>query len=266
MDVSTQTMNPQNPNTAGGNKQLLKRAMPLVLVAALLFIGWFNNLHELFSLSSLIQNRTYLGQIVSDNYVFAIFAYVALYILLVGISFPGASFVTIAGGLFFGGFAGGLLTVIGATLGAVVIFLIARSSFGDVLEKKAGPFISKMLDGFKEDQFLYLLSLRFTPIFPFWVVNIVPALLNVKVLPYAAATFLGIIPGTFAYAYIGSGLDSIIDAQQQANPGCAADGSCKIDLSALVTGELLFAMAALGVVSLAPVIIKKLRPKKTADK
>ena len=123
-----------------------------------------------------------------------------------------------------------------------------------------------MLAGFKEDQFLYLLSLRFTPVFPFWVVNIVPALLNMKVLPYAAATFLGIIPGTFAYAYIGSGLDSIIDAQQQANPGCAADGSCKIDLSALITGELLFAMAALGAVSLAPVLVKKFNAKKATNK
>ena len=265
MEASSQAMNGQDTKSAGNQKRLIKRAWPLLLVAVVLFFGWLNNLHELFSLSSLIQNRVALGQMVANNFVFAVLAYIALYIVLVGMSFPGASFITIAGGLCFGGLLGGFLTVIGATLGATVIFLIARSSFGDVLEKRAGPFVSKMLEGFKEDQFLYLLSLRFTPVFPFWVVNIVPALLNMKVLPYAAATFLGIIPGTLAYAYIGSGLDSIIVAQQRANPGCAADGSCKIDLSALITGELLFAMAALGVVSLAPILIKKLRARKSAS-
>ncbi|MCB1451275.1 MAG: VTT domain-containing protein, partial [Nitratireductor sp.] len=133
--------------------------------------------------------------------------------------------------------------------------------FGDFLSARAGPFVTRMLDGFNKDAFNYLLSLRLTPVFPFWVVNIVPALLNMRFGPYLAATFLGIIPGTLAYSYIGSGLDSIIVAQELANPGCAAAGTCSIDPSSLVTRQIILAMVGLAVISILPVLYKKFRAK-----
>ena len=122
-----------------------------------------------------------------------------------------------------------------------------------------------MIAGFQKDQFQYLLTLRLTPIFPFWVVNIVPALLNMKLGSYALATMIGIIPGTFAFAYIGAGLDSVIAAQEKANPGCAVAGTCSIDIGALVTTDLLIALAGLAALSALPFIIKKIRGKKRAD-
>jgi len=152
--------------------------------------------------------------------------------------------------------------VFAATLGATIIFEIARTSFGEVMQQRTGKFVEKMRNGFQEDSFLYLLTLRLTPVFPFWVINIVPALLNMRLMPYVAATFLGIIPGTFAYAYIGAGLDSVIMAQEIANPGCAANGTCKIDPGALITVDVIIAMAALGFISLLPVVIRKIRKKR----
>ncbi len=243
----------------------IKKWGALGVIIALLIVGYLAGLHEYFSLSNLIKHREAMVYFVSENIVLAMLGYLLLYIIIVAVSFPGASALTITSGLIFGGILGGTLTVIGATLGAIIIFLIARSSLGDVLEKKAGPFIQKMIAGFQKDQFQYLLTLRLTPIFPFWVVNIVPALLNMKLGSYALATMLGIIPGTFAFAYIGAGLDSVIAAQEAANPGCADAGTCSIDIGALVTTDLLIALAGLAALSALPFIIKKIRGKKQVD-
>ena len=251
--TSDQSEKPTNP---------LKKWGALGVILALLVAGYFAGLHEYFSLSNLIKHRETMVAFVSENILLAALAYVLLYLTVVAVSFPGASALTITSGLIFGGILGGALTVVGATLGAVVIFLIARSSLGDVLEKKAGPFIQKMIAGFQKDQFQYLLTLRLTPIFPFWVVNIVPALLKMQLPSYALATFLGIIPGTMAFAYIGAGLDSVIAAQEEANPGCADAGTCSIDVGALITKDLLIALAGLAVLSALPFIIKRIRGDK----
>ena len=238
------------------------------IVVVLLGLAWFSGLFDLFSLSSLIRHRLELQEFVEMHLAGGIALYVLVYAGLVAISFPGASLLTILSGFVFGGILGGTLTVIAATLGASAIFEIARSSLGKTLENRTGRFVERMRAGFRENSFFYLLTLRLTPVFPFWVVNIVPALLGMKLWPYALATFIGIIPGTFAYSYIGAGLDSVIMAQETASPGCAAAGTCEIDPSALVTPQVLIAMAALGVIWLLPVAVRKWKSRRasaTAD-
>lgn len=244
-----------------GATENVKRYLPVALIAGLFVLAWALGWFDRLSLSGIIQNREALEAHVAENLVQSLIIYFAIYVLLVAISFPGASLLTIAAGLMFGGITGAIITVFAATAGACLIFLAARTSFGDFMKDRAGPFVSRMVEGFREDAFFYLLTIRFAPVFPFWVVNIVPALLNMKLLPYAAATFLGIIPGTFAYAYIGAGLGSVIAAQEEANPGCAAAGNCQIDPSSLLTTEIIVAMAALGIISILPVVWRKIRAK-----
>ncbi|HSO48222.1 MAG TPA: TVP38/TMEM64 family protein, partial [Rhizobiaceae bacterium] len=233
-----------------------------VAIVALLGAAWASGLLDKISLSTIIAHRETLAAQVAANRPLALCAYVLLYTVLVAISFPGASLLTLAGGYLFGGFIGGVATVIGATAGAVLIFLIARSSFGGTLERRAGNFAAKMAEGFRRDSFNYLLSLRLAPVFPFWVINIVPAILNMRLAPFALATFLGIIPGTFAIAYIGAGLGSVIESQERAQPGCAAAGTCHIDPGNLVTPQLVWALAGLAVLSLIPVVARRLAPGK----
>jgi len=242
----------------------IKKWGALGMIALLLSIGYWAGIFEHFGLSSFIKHRQELGNFVETNFLIAGIGFILLYASLVAISFPGASFLTIASGFFFGGILGGTFAVIGATIGAVIIFIIARTSFGDFLKEKAGPFVNKMVEGFKQNAFQYLLTLRLVPVFPFWVLNIVPALLDMKVKPYAIATFLGIIPGTFTYAYIGTGMDSIIADIAKNQPDCADDGSCELDLGSLVTPEILIAITMLGIISILPVIIKKIRGEKSA--
>lgn len=237
---------------------MVRFAAPAAILGALL-LAWGMGWLDYVSLSSLIMNREMLVEYVAQHFVLALTIYFLLYAGLVAISFPGASLLTLAAGFLFGGPVGAGVTVFAATTGAILIFLIARTSFGNFLGEKAGPFIEKMVDGFNRNAFNYLLSIRLTPLFPFWVVNIVPALLNMKLLPYAVATFLGIIPGTFAYAYVGAGLGSVIAAQERADPGCAAAGTCSIDPSSLITPQIILAMIGLAIISILPVIVKKLR-------
>jgi uncharacterized membrane protein YdjX (TVP38/TMEM64 family) len=246
-------------NLQSASSSLLRRYAPLGIVLALLGIAWVTGLLDYFSLSSLIMHRDALREFVGGNLFAGLVGYVVIYAMLVAISFPGASLLTVAAGFVFGGILGGGATVIGATLGAATIFQIARTSLGKTMQERTGKFVARLRNGFQENAFNYLLMLRLTPVFPFWVINIVPALLGMKLLPYAAATFLGIIPGTFAYAYIGAGLDSVIAAQEAANPGCAAAGTCEIDPGSLVTTDVIVAMVALGLISLLPVVIKKIR-------
>ena len=118
---------------------------------------------------------------------------------------------------------GGLASIAAATIGAIVVFLIARSALRRAACRPGRPLACESLrQGFQEDAFNYLLFLRLVPIFPFWLVNLAPALLGVSLSTYALATLIGIIPGTFAYSIAGKGLDSVIVAQQAAHQSCLA--------------------------------------------
>lgn len=250
--------------TSGDNNTLtalIKRWGPLLLVGGLLVAGFMSGIHKELTLSNIIQQREAIEVFVSANLIAALAIYMAIYIVVVAVSFPGGLPLSITSGLIFGWFIGGLATVTAATIGAIIIFLIARSSFGTILKDRASGMLGKMMKGFQEDAFQYLLTLRLIPAFPFWAVNIVPGLLNMKLLPYAIATFIGIIPGTFAFTYLGAGLDSIIAEQESANPGCAAIGTCSIDPKALITSELILALAFLALLSFLPFIIKRFKSK-----
>lgn len=250
----------------GSGSSAWMRFAPLAVIALLLAGAWETGLLEYFSLSSFLRNREWLAGLVEANFVLSLAAYMLVYAGLVAISFPGASLLTITAGFLFGGLAGGIATVAAATAGASAVFLAARSSLGPVLENRASGFLARFAEGFREDAFSYLLSLRLMPVFPFWVVNIAPGLLNMKLRPYVLATFLGIIPGTLAFAFVGAGLGSVIDAQEAANPGCAAAGTCTIDVSSLVTPQLLAAFAALGLVALLPAIVHRIRGARASGK
>ncbi len=236
-------------------------AAPLGLLG-LLALGFALGLHDYLTFDSIAKNRAALANFADQNYILAIVSFILIYALAVAVSFPGATILTILAGLLFGWFAGGLAAIIAATLGATIVFQIAKSSFGDVLAKKAGPFLSRISQGFADDAFNYLLFLRLVPAFPFWLVNIAPALANVKLRTFLISTFLGIIPATFAFASVGAGLDSIITTQQAVQAQCLLSKpimECPLELSlaSLITTELLLAFAALGFVALIPVVLKK---------
>ena len=240
----------------------LKRWLPLIGLVGAVIAAFASGVHKHLSLTAFAENRDFLTHFVSENLLLAVLAYLGIYALATTLSLPGGALLTLVGGFLFGWLIAGSLTVFAATAGAVFVFMIARSSLGAFLTQKAGPFVQKLADGFNDDAFNYMMFLRLVPIFPFWLVNIAPALFNVKMRTYIITTFIGIIPGTFAIALLGSGLGSVIDKQKAIFDTCVAQKGAEnctfnVEVSSLITPQLLAAFAALGVVSLIPVAIKR---------
>lgn len=256
----------------------LRRLLPLIVLAGLVGLAFALDLHSYLSLRTVAENRAALIGLVSANLPLALAAFIAVYIVVVALSLPGGALLTVTGGFLFGPWVGGVATVIGATIGATIVFLIARTSFGEPLAARAGPWLERLRAGFRRDAMSYLLFLRLVPAFPFWLVNLAPALLGVPLRTYVVATFFGIMPGTLAFAFVGAGLDSIIEAQQRAYEAClaqaaqttgdaAAAAGCRfeLDAGALLTPEMLMAFAALGLVALIPPVLRRLRARRDVN-
>lgn len=242
----------------------LKRFLPLIVIAAVMALVFAMGWHKYLSFKTLGLNYQYLREFISANLALALLLYVALYIAVVALSLPGGLVMTLSGGLLFGWKLGAPAAVVGATIGATLLFLIVRTSLGESLAAKAGPWVGKLQEGFKENALSYLLFLRLVPAFPFFIVNIVPALLGVPFITYVLGTLFGIIPATTAFSVLGAGLGSAVEAQNAsyatclaANPGSGDACPYTIDTSALVTTELIAAFVMLGIVALIPVAYKK---------
>jgi uncharacterized membrane protein YdjX (TVP38/TMEM64 family) len=240
-----------NPDLPASRKSpFIKKIILLSILVGGLAAFFVLDLDRYASLDALKQNRETLQAFVTDNGLLAVLGFGAIYAIVVAFSLPGGAIMTLTAGFLFGTVGGGLIVVVGATLGATALFLIARTTLGDVLRAKAGPFLAKMEDGFRENALSYLLVLRLIPAFPFWLVNLVPAFLGVSTVTYVVGTFFGIIPGTFVFASVGAGLGAILDAGQVP------------DLGIIFRPDVLGPLVGLALLSLLPVAHKKYQTKK----
>lgn len=187
-----------------------RRLVPLGLLVAAWVAFMLSGAYRYLTFAALAEHRDWLCGIVQKWGFVAALVYTAAYAVLVALSVPGAAVLTIAGGFLFGPWLGALCAVIGATLGATALFLATRAGLGG-LAQRAGRFVGRLEAGFRANAFSYLLVLRLVPIFPFWLVNLVPALVGVSLPTFVLATFLGIIPGTFVYASLGNGLGNVVE-------------------------------------------------------
>ena len=231
-----------------------KRLIPVAVLVVGLVLFFALDLGRFLSFEALRQNRATLLDWVDTYGIVAALIYMLIYAVAIAFSLPGGAVLTITGGFLFGSLWGTLCVVIAATAGATALFLIAKTSFGDALRAKAGPALQKMQEGFQEGALSYLLVLRLVPIFPFFLVNLVPAFLGVTLRVYVIGTFIGIIPGTFVFATVGAGLGSVFDQ----------GGS--FSAAGILTPQIITALVGLAVLALIPVVYKKIkgRSDKTA--
>jgi uncharacterized membrane protein YdjX (TVP38/TMEM64 family) len=241
------------------------RFAPLVLIAAVMAAVFAMGWHRQLSPELLYEHRLALKGFIAENFWAALALYMLAYVAVVALSLPGGLLMTVAGGFLLGWAIAAPAAVIAATIGAMLVFLAVRTAFGETLAARAGPWLERLKDGLKEDAFTYLLFLRLVPAFPFWLVNVAPALLGVPLATYVAATLIGVVPGTLAFAVVGAGLDSALVAKAPAYEACKAAAAnaeaaagCRLDLT-LVTPELLIAFTLLGIVALIPVLLKRFR-------
>lgn len=227
-----------------------KRLIPLFVLVAGLIAFFAFGLDQYLTFDALKENRAWLLEQVEQSAVLAALVYMGIYIAVVAFSLPGGAVMTITGGFLFGQWFGSVYVVIAATIGATILFIAAKTALGDLLRAKAGPFLQKMEAGFREDALSYLLVLRLIPLFPFFIVNLVPAFLGVSLRVFFIATFAGIIPGSFVYATVGAGLGSIFDAGGE------------FSARGILTPEIITALVGLAVLALLPVIYKRYKAKR----
>ncbi len=216
--------------------------LSVILVAVALYFKF--DLGQYLSLESLKSNRDQLHAFYEANAVMMIAAFIGVYIVTVALSLPGATILTLCAGAIFGSVTGTLVVNVGATIGATLAFLVARFLLRDWVEKKFGAKLKPFNDGFSKNAINYMLFLRLVPLFPFFLINLVSGLTQIRLPVYFFGTMFGILPGTFVYANAGSNLASINQ------------------LSDIASLEVLGSFALLGLFALIPTVYKYIKSKK----
>ena len=232
----------------------VKRLVPaaVLVVATILFFVF--DLQRYVSFEALKTHRMELLDYYGAHRALTIAAFALAYTVIVALSIPGAIWMTLLAGFLFGTVLGSVVVIFAATLGSVIVFLAARYAIGDILYKKAGPFVRRMEAGFQQNAFSYLMFLRLVPVFPFWLVNLVPAFLNVGTTAFVVATVLGIAPATIVFNSVGSGLGAVLDA-----------GGTP-DLGIVFEPQIMGPLMGLALLALIPVFIRKVKERREAGK
>jgi len=237
MHVSVETQSAEETSSRG-------KLIVLALFGAAIAAFFYFDLGRYLSLEALKANRDGLLAFTDEHYGAAVGIFVVSYCLLVAVSLPGAVFFTLAGGFLFGSLVGTLYVNLGATTGATLAFLASRYLLRGWVERKFGSRLGPIQEGFAKNAFSYLMTLRLIPIFPFFIVNMVSGLTRMNLGTYVMATALGIIPGSFVYAYAGRQLGTINSLKEIASP------------------NVLLAFTLLGLLALVPIVYQKWNAQK----
>lgn len=233
-------------------KNKLVKWLPLAILMVIFALFYVLGFNRYFNFAYLQESHAALKQGVDQNLILSLLVFGVAYIIVTATSLPVAAFLTILGGFLFGPYISLIIVDIAATLGATILFFAVRTSFGEVLKQRATPWVKKLEVGFKKNAFSYLLFLRLIPLFPFWVVTLVPGLLGVSLRSFFFATLIGIIPGTFVYALLGNGLGVLLEKGQ------------KPDLNIIFDLEIFLPICGLAILSLLPLLYKRFKKNEKA--
>lgn len=238
-------------DTSQETKSKWARMLPLAALVVGAVLGAYA-LGDYLSFEALRDNREMLIAYRDAHYALAVVVFMAIYVVIAGFSLPGATIATLTGGFLFGTFPGVLFNVGAATIGATVVFLAARWGLGDRLAAKMDASEGKVKaikDGIDENQWSMLFIIRLVPLVPFFVANLIPALVGVSLWRYMVSTFLGIIPGGLVYTSVGAGLGEVF-----------ARGETP-DLGIIFEPHVLLPILGLAALAFLPVVLKLIRGK-----
>ncbi len=226
-----------------------RRYIPIAIIAAVALIGAFT-LRDYLSFETLRDNRESLLQFQRNNPLLLGAVFVAVYVTIVSFSLPGAAVASVTGGFLFGLPLGTALNVLSATIGASVIFLAARWGLGAALSAKIEASegrLRRLREGLRENEISVMLLLRLVPAVPFFVANLLPALVGVRFANFFWTTALGIIPGALVFTSIGGGLGAVFDRGESP------------DLSLLWEPRIIGPILGLCALAALPMVIKAFR-------
>ena len=228
---------------------ILRRWMPLLIIALGAIAGAVF-LRDYLTFEALRDNRDALIAYRLAHPVLTPALFILAYVVIVAFSLPGATAATLTGGFLFGLFPGVIFNVLGASIGAVALFLAVRVGLGEGLKQRidaSDGAVRKLSDGIRANEISVLLTMRLVPAVPFFVANLIPAFLGVSTLRFAWTTFVGILPGALVYTWVGSGLSEVF-----------AQGAAP-DLGIIFQPHILGPILGLAALSLMPIAIKSMR-------
>ncbi len=228
----------------------LRRFLPLAILFVGLVCFLLSGLQRYVSFETIRRHHAELTAWVADNRPAAAVTFVIGYVAAVSFSLPAGALLTALGGFLFGVWLGPALSITAGAIGATTMFLAARLAFYDLFHARAGPALNRLEAGFRRDSFAYLIFLRLVPVFPFWLVNIVAALLGMPLGRFALATLLGSVPGAVIFANLGASFGMLIDQDERP------------DLGVIFQARILLPLLALAVLSLLPVIYTRLKNRR----
>lgn len=212
---------------------------PLAGMLVFSLLAWMLGIHRYLSLENLSLHHDLLRAWVDAHWFFSLVLYAIVYLLVVALTIPVATVLTLSSGWLFGPLWGTFVTVIAATSGASILFTTTKKASRGLVNPEQQSWVAKFKAGFERSAFSYLLMLRIMPVFPFFLINITSALLQIPLKIFIVATAIGIIPGTFIYASVGSGLSELWQEP---------DLSWRV----LMSPSLVIAFLGLGLMSLIP--------------
>lgn len=227
----------------------IARRLPLIVILVAAAIGAFT-LRDTLTFEALRDNRDALLAFRDAHYATTVLLFMLAYVAIVAFSLPGATIATLTGGFLFATFPGALFNITAATIGATLIFLAARWGLGERLAARmeAGEgTVKRIKDGIDENQWSMLFLIRLVPAVPFFVANLVPALVGVPLNRFVISTFLGIIPGGVVYTSVGAGLGQVFERGETPNLGI------------IFEPHILLPLLGLCVLAALPILIKALR-------
>lgn len=180
-----------------------------ITIILIIFSFYFFGGQKFLDLHFLQQKLSYLHSLYLQRPVYVITVFFTFYIILTGLSIPGAIVLTLMAGALFGTWPGAIIVTLANAVGATIAFILSRFLFRDFVEKKFRNRFIKFTKKLNEEGNLYLLTLRLIPITPFVVVNLVMGLTKIKIWSFIWITLLGIFPGTFIYVYAGKKFSEI---------------------------------------------------------
>lgn len=222
----------------------LLRFIPLLIIIIAIVLVFYFKLDHYLSFESIKTHKDLLLTWIDQYYALSACLFILIYIIVVALSIPGATFLTLTAGFLFGILWGTVYVIISATVGATCLFLIVQLSVGRWLAEKNSRWVTRLQTGFQKNALQYLLFLRLVPLFPFAIVNVVPGILNIKKSTFVIGTLCGIIPGSLIYAMLGNGLGHAFSTGKPPN------------LSIIFAPHILWPLVGLAILSLVPIVYK----------
>lgn len=239
-------------SAARTHRHPLLRHAPLALILLVAVIGAFT-MRDYLSFETLREHREALLALRNTHFAAMIAVFIVIYFTIVTFSLPGAAVASVTGGFLFGMGWGAAANVMAASLGAMVIFQAARMGLGKSLAAKidaSDGTLNRIKRGLNENEVSVLFLMRLVPVVPFFVANLLPAMVGVKFRNFAFTTVLGIIPGALVFTWIGVGLGKVFD--RGGTP----------DLSLLWEPQVIGPLLGLSALAALPILIKAVRGKK----